>query len=148
MKQLTPQEQQTIEEEKKEMRKIGMPEKDIEIFLSHPYHVKLVVRGFPEMKKYKLVAEVVKSVNCRAEVGQKFIFTSRGKLLPDESDCPLCIRALAPMGQILFGFWDRFMEEGIELNEGMWDHFQCLDPGIERGGRGNVLFKVYAKKIE
>ena len=149
-KQLTLEERQVIEKQKELWRqKHGMTDEDFEKFISSPGHMRLALRT-GEMRKYKLIAEVVKSKYCNAglKVGQKYTFSVMpSQLLVEESDAPFCIKALGPMGQIMLVFWDS-LAAGVDPNDGMWTHVQCLDPGVERGGLGNVLFKVHAEKIE
>ena len=144
----TPEEQKVLDANKALWKqRHNMPDEDFETFISFPGHRNLALRT-AEMRKYKIIAEVIKSKYCNAglKVGQKFVFkVMPSVLLAEESDAPLCIKALGPMGDMMFGFWDR-LSGGIDPNEGMWTHVQCMDPGIDKGGLGNVQFKVYAKK--
>lgn len=148
MKPFTPEEQRVIDKQKEMWKqRHGMTDEDFAKFISSPAHRKLALRT-EEMRKYKVIAEVIKSKYCNAglKVGQKYTFrVMPSKLLVEESDCPLCIKALGPMGQIMMGIWDRLLE-GTDPNESMWTVYQCLDPGVEQGGLGNVSFKVYAVK--
>jgi hypothetical protein len=142
---LSPEQLQVIEKQKLLWKqRHNMTDEDYATFLSHPAHLKMSLRT-DEMRKYKVIAEAIKSSYCNAgvKVGQKFVFrVMPSKLLVEESDCPFCIKALGPMGQIMFGIWDRLLENS-DPNESWWTGFQCLDPGIERGGLGNVQFRVY-----
>ena len=146
----TPEEQIILDANKALWKqRHNMSDEDFETFISSPGHRNMSLRT-KEMRKYKIIAEVIKSKYCNAglKVGQKYVFsTMPSMLLPDESDAPFCIKALAPMGNVHYGFWDR-LSAGIDPNEGLWTHVQCMDPGIERGGLGNVQFRVYAKKEE
>lgn len=126
----------------------GMTDDDFERFISNPANRKIVLSK-NEMDKYKIIAEVIESKYCGAgvKVGQKYTFrTVPNVLLVDESDCPLCIKALGPVSELMHGFWDRIIE-GVDPNEGMWQYARCLDMGIKYGGLGSVIFKVYAQKI-
>ena len=144
----TPEEQKILDANKALWKqRHHMPDEDFEAFISSPAHRNLALRT-AEIRKYRIIAEVVKSKYCNAglKVGQRFVFSAMpSMLLAEESDAPLCIKALAPMGNMMFGFWDR-LSGCIDPNEGMWTHVQCMDPGIESGGLGNVQFKVYARK--
>ena len=129
-------------------QQFGISDEDFQIHMSYPQNRKLAQR-IPELMKYKIVAEVTEAKYCGAglKVGQKFVFnTFPAMLIPGESDCPLCVRALGPIANLIVGFWDR-MIEGADPNEGLWSVAECLDPGIKRGGLGHVVFKVSAKKI-
>ena len=149
MKPLTAAEQQTIEETKQFMKQHhGITDEDFARHISYPANRKMVLHK-KEMDKYKIIAEVIESKYCGAgiKVGQKYVFKSiPNMLLVDESDCPLCIKALGPVSELMHGFWDRIME-GLDPNEGMWQYARCLDMGIKYGGLGSVVFKVYAQKI-
>jgi len=127
-------------------QRIGMNNSDFNKFISGAANRKIILSK--EMHEYKIIAEVTESKYCGAgcEVGQKYIFqTVPNMLLVNESNCPLCIKALGPVSELMHGFWDR-MIEGLNPNEGMWQYAHCLDKGIEYGGLGHVVFKVYAQK--
>ena len=138
------------EEIKQRMQQfIGITDEDFQTHISYPKNLKLAERGL-ELRKYKIIAEVKESKYCSAGLkpGQKYTFnTFPAMLLTEESDCPLCIRALGPIANLIEGFWDRIVE-GVDPNKGMWHMAECLDPGVARGGLGHVVFKVYALKIE
>ncbi len=130
-------------------QQFGISDEDFQSHMSHAQNRKLAER-IPELMKYRIIAEVIESKYCGAglKVGQKYVFnTFPAVLIAEESDCPLCVRALGPIANLIVGFWDR-MVEGLDPNGGMWSGAECLDPGIKRGGLGHVVFKVYAKKIQ
>lgn len=126
---------------------IGITDEDFKTHISYPQNLRLA-RRTQELMMYKIIAEVTESKYCSAglKVGQKFTFRPLpAMLLPDESDCPLCIRAIGPISNLITGFWDRIVS-GVDPNEGMWNLAECMDPGVDRGGLGHVVFKVYAQK--
>lgn len=139
-----------LKEEIKQVLKqsLGITDDDFETHVSYPKNLKMWAR-FPELKKYKIVAEVKESKYCSGglKVGQKYTFSLiPSALLIEESNCPLCVRAIAPIANLMAGYWDRIME-GVDPNQGIWDIAECLDPGVNAGGLGHVIFKVYAQKI-
>ena len=124
---------------------VGITDEDFEKHISNPKNVALGA-ATPELMKYKIVAEVTASKYCSAgvKVGQKYVFQALpAMLLPEESDCPLCAKAIAPIGDMLQGVWDKIIE-GTDVAEG--ETVGCLDPGVDNGGLGHVVFKVYARK--
>ncbi|MFC1867271.1 hypothetical protein ACFL0H_03965 [Thermodesulfobacteriota bacterium] len=128
---------------------IGITDEDFNTHFSYPQNQGLA-RSAPELMKHKIIAEVTESKYCSAglKVGQKFVFRSLpAMLLPDESDCPLCVRAIGPITNLVTGFWDRIVA-GLDPNKGMWHMAECMDPGVERGGLGHVVFKVYTQKTD
>lgn len=149
---LTPEEQQVVLKQKEMWQKRhDMPDEDYETFMSSPFHMRLALRS-DEIHKYKMIAEVVKSKYCNAglKVGQKLVFSVLpGRLLPDESDCPLCVKALAPVAASMKMAWERLVRgDELDPNICMFPYVQCEDPGIERGGLGNVLFNIRLEKAE
>lgn len=149
MKPNTPEEQQIINATKQFMKQHhGITDEDFERHISYPANRKMILRK-QELDKYKIVAEVIESKYCGAgiEVGQKYIFQGiPNLLLINESDCPLCVKAIGPVSELMHGFWDRIIE-GADPNEGMWLYARCLDMGVKYGGLGSVIFRVYAQKI-
>jgi len=149
IKPFTPEEQQIIEETKKFMKqRHGITDEDFEKHISYPINRKLILHK-KELDKYRIIAEVTESKYCGAgcKVGQKYVFQSiPNLLLVNESDCPLCIKALGPVSELMHGLWERIVE-GLEPNEGMGQYARCLDMGLKYGGLGSVAFRVYAQKI-
>jgi uncharacterized repeat protein (TIGR04076 family) len=129
-------------------RFMNMTDEDIRTLISRPHNRKLMMRS-EELEKYQIVAEVTASKYCSAGLkpGQKFTFNAAPTVLvPSESDGALCVKALGPIADMVMGFWDRILE-GVDPNQGMWQIAECLDPGIDRGGLGHAVFKVYCKKV-
>jgi uncharacterized repeat protein (TIGR04076 family) len=124
---------------------VGITDEDFETYLSYPKNL-AIAEGTPELMKYKIIAEVTESKYCSAglKTGQKYTFNALpAMLLPEESDCPLCARSIAPIGNILGGIWDKILKG---TNSETKEIVGCLDPGVEKGGLGHVVFKVYAQK--
>ena len=125
---------------------IGITDEDFETYLSFPHNLK-IAESTPELMKYKIIAEVTDVQYCTAGLkkGQKYTFQALpAVLLPDESDCPPCARALAPIGNMLGDVWEKLMNGDTTSTTVV----ECLDPGVNKGGLGHVIFKVYAQKME
>ena len=102
----------------------------------------------PEALKWNIIAEVTDSKYCFAgcKPGDKFVF-SGPMLVAEKSTCPLCVGAIAPLLERMHIMWDRVID-GRDPN-GLWTSTaQCYDRGVEHGGLGKVIFKVYAEKTE
>ena len=126
---------------------VGITDEDFEKYLSYPKNLG-IAEGTPELMKYRIIAEVTESKYCSAKVkpGQKYVFQSiPAMLLAEESDCPLCARAIAPVATALGKIWEKIIEGTNPLEEEL---VGCLDPGVENGGLGHVVFRVYAQKKE
>jgi hypothetical protein len=148
MKTENKQEKQILEEARQGLHKaMGMTSREFEKHVSYPHNRKIVINK-DEMHKYLIVAEVIKSKYCGAGLlkGEKLVFRAMPALfMPEQSDCPLCLRAVGPLANLVAGFWDRMIDHR-NPNEGMWYLSECLDPGLDKGGFGHVVFKVYAVK--
>ena len=91
--------------------------------------------------------EVVQSRGCalHLKAGDKLVITSDGLVLADESTAPLCLWALAPLVPWNYMVYDRLIEGQDPCEFGL-DRIKCLDVGLECGGWGEVLMKVYCVK--
>jgi len=106
-----------------------------------------LLSAIPELLKWKIIAEVIDTKYCFAgyKVGDKLVF-SGGNLNAEESAYPLCMGAIAPILEHIHIMWDR-LAEGRDPNDLWVRHSQCYDLGLEYGGLGRVVFKVYAEKV-
>jgi uncharacterized repeat protein (TIGR04076 family) len=130
-------------------KKHGMSDEEWDKFVSIPSNAKLML-AHGVMSKYRIVAECTASKYCGAGIkaGQKFVFrTVPNVFLPEESDAPPCIKALGPLSEHMHGLWER-MFEGLNPNEGMSRFVACMDMGLDYGGIGRVVFKLYCEEIE
>jgi len=100
---------------------------------------------------YQIIAEVVKSEACFAavEVGNRLVFDPF--LNPQKSTGNMCPKALLPVLLEINALWEMTMEWAEsgkeELPEIVWRNVRCLDPGLEDGGTGGVVYTIYAEKI-
>jgi hypothetical protein len=102
--------------------------------------------------KVQTVAEVVKSERCFAQVkvGDKLVFDPF--LNPEKSTGVMCPKALLPVMAQIGAIWEMATEWAVsgkeELPEIVWRHVRCLDPGLEDGGLGGVVYNIRMEKIE
>jgi len=128
-------------------RLMGMSDAQLDEHLSYSFNRRLLAHQ-EEMTQAKIIAEVTEATHCLAgcKVGQKLVIQALpAMLLAEESDCPLCIKAIGPVAELVMQLWDR-MSEGLDPNDGPTQFASCLDQGIEYGGLGNVRLKVYVQK--
>jgi len=148
MKTVKDKENEILEAARRGLQKNwGMTNAEFKKHISYPHNRKIVIKK-DDMHKYLIVAEVIESKYCSAGLkkGQKLVFRAMPAVfIPEKSDGPVCLRALGPMGSLAAGFWDRMIED-VNPNEGMWYISECLDPGLDKGGLGHVIFKVYTVK--
>lgn len=116
----------------------------------HPGPEKLY-RNIPKTLEYQLVAEVVKSQACFAgiQVGNRLVFDPF--LNPQKSTGTMCPKALLPVLLEINALWEAIMEWAEsckeELPEIVWRNVRCLDPGLEDGGVGGVVYNIHSEKI-
>jgi uncharacterized repeat protein (TIGR04076 family) len=134
-----------LEEAKRELqKKIGITDEDFAKHISFPHNVKMLEKS-KVMGEYQIIAEAVQSKYCSAGVkaGTKLIFDLQpAMLISRKSDCPLCARAIYPVCEAVDKVMGRIMD-GLAPETVRAD---CRDPGLEKGGLGHVVFKVYARK--
>lgn len=126
----------------------GYTDEQLDLYLANNPKALRVLQNFArKYREYKMIAEVVQSRGCALHLkeGEKFVLTSDGLLLADESTAPLCLWALAPLVPFNYMVYDRLIE-GQDPTELGLDRVRCLDVGLECGGWGEVLLKVYCTR--
>ena len=98
--------------------------------------------------KYRVVAEVFNSEYCSAGLkpGQKYVIDPAQQVNMGESTAPLCLGALAPLGQRMEVYLDRMGHH--ENMTASLRGFRCTDPGFGKGGLGTVEFKVSIEEVK
>lgn len=108
-------------------------------------------RNVPKIMQYQTVAEVVKSEHCFAQVavGDKLVFDPF--LNPEKSTGVMCPKALLPVLAQIGAIWEmatEWAESGKEeLPEIVFRNVRCLDPGLEDGGVGSVVYRIRMEKM-
>ena len=125
---------------------MGYTDEEMEIFRSDPEKVKMVTQT-PEFVKCRVVAEVIESYGCHAQhrVGDRFVMTAGGQLIAEECPKRLCMFALGPVSSILPAIYERLMAKS-DPNFERSRIVQCTDVGLDKGGWGKILMKVYVEK--
>lgn len=129
-------------------KELGYTDEQMEMWKSNPKNLK-ILEVLPEVEKYRIVAEVIKSEGCGAgnKVGDKFIFSGGACFLTKEPPGQVCMAGLQP----LIGRLDTLVLEplldGKEPQGLVWDTVHCVDVGVENGGWGQILMKVRVEKI-
>ena len=127
-------------------KQIGYTDEELEEFKKNSKRVRLVERT-PELLKYRIVAEVIRSHGCTIghKVGDKFIMSGMGTL--ETRKCPdhICMFALSYLSPFVAMIQDR-ISEGLDPNGLVYDRVSCMDVGLECGGWGQISMKVYAEK--
>jgi hypothetical protein len=135
----------------KEMAKAATGLNDEQIEQMHPGQEKLF-NNVIKTSQYQIVAEVIKSEHCFAQVqvGDKIVFDPF--LNTEKSKGVMCPKALLPLVAQIGALWEMSMEwaeSGKEESpEIVWRNIRCLDPGLEDGGTGGVVYNIQMEKIE
>lgn len=126
---------------------IGITDEDLERLSPG---MRKLFSDLPEKTKWRAVAEVTESKYCFAGLkpGDKFVFNFP-VLNVNESTAAPCIEAIAPLANHVRAMIDR-VAEGGDPNESIFATQQvpCMDVGLEHGGLGRVMFRVYAEKAD
>ena len=125
---------------------MGYSDEEMKTFRSDPVKVKMVT-GTPEFIKCRVVAEVIESHGCHAEhkVGDRIILNPGGQLLTDQSPRKICLSALTPISHVLPAISERLISRSDPKFE-RYHIVQCTDVGLDKGGWGKILMKVYLEK--
>ncbi|MFH1243022.1 MAG: hypothetical protein V1689_11755 [Pseudomonadota bacterium] len=128
-------------------RHMGYTDEEMEIFRSDPQKVKMVTQT-PEFVKCRVVAEVIESHGCHArhQVGDRFVMTGGGQLITEECPKRMCMFALGPVSHALPVVYERFITKS-DPNLERFQIVQCTDVGLDKGGWGKILMKVYVEKV-
>lgn len=100
----------------------------------------------PKTARYQTVAEVIKSDRCFAQVkvGDKLIFDPFLNI--QKSSGAMCPKALLPLLAQINAIWEMATEWADSGRETPPDivfrHVRCLDPGLEDGGVGGVVYRI------
>jgi len=122
-------------------------DEEMEIFCSDPQKVKMVTET-PEFVKTRIVAEVIDSQGCHSKhkVGDKFVMTAGGQLIAEECPKRMCIAALSQISRIVPAIYDRLISKS-DPNFERSNIVQCEDVGLDKGGWGKILMRVYVERI-
>jgi len=128
---------------KRFQKHMGYTDEEMRIFRSDPEKVRMVTET-PEFVKCRVIAEVIESQGCHAghKVGDRFVMTAGGQLIAEACPKRMCLFALGPVAGLLPAIYERIItrsDPGFERS----NIVQCTDVGLDKGGWGKVLMKVY-----
>jgi len=119
-------------------------DEELEIFKNDPRRAEAAKKIFSrEAAERYLVVEVVSSRGCTAGMkpGHRLVFKGLGILDTARSDA-WCAHALGEIPGFASMIQDRFVA-GLDPNGIIYNRFSCIDVGVECGGWGQVIMKVY-----
>jgi uncharacterized repeat protein (TIGR04076 family) len=111
--------------------------------------MKKLLTDLPDKMKWKVIAEVTESKYCFAGLkpGDRFVFNFPVLNVAESTAAP-CVEAIAPLASHIRSMVGH-VAEGDDPNDSIWASQQvsCMDVGVEHGGLGKVMFRVYAEKV-
>jgi uncharacterized repeat protein (TIGR04076 family) len=124
---------------------MGYTDKEIEAYRADPMKVKAMERA-PKFGTYDIIAECVQSRNCNAghKVGDKIIFDGNGVILRDLCPPRMCFGVIQVIAPCIYAIWERFADD-LEDVCIMLPLVHCPDVGVENGGWGETIWRVYAE---
>jgi uncharacterized repeat protein (TIGR04076 family) len=126
---------------------MGYTDEEMQLFRSDPVKVQMVTES-PQFVKSRIVAEVIESHGCHARhaVGQKIVMDGNGQLITRECPEKMCIFAVAALESPVNQIYERFIAHSDPDNKRTMV-VQCSDVGLDKGGWGKILMKVYVETV-
>lgn len=123
----------------------GYTDEEIAIYRSDPQKVKAMERA-PKFATYNIIAECVVSHNCNAghKVGDKIVMDGNAVMLRDQCPERICNGVIQSIAPLIYAIWERFGENLDDVSI-LLDKVHCPDVGVERGGWGETVWRVYAE---
>jgi uncharacterized repeat protein (TIGR04076 family) len=126
--------------------RLGYTDEEMEKFRENPKNVEIVSK-IPQLRKKKLILEVVESHGCNSHhnTGDRFIFDAFGNL--DTSRCPdqVCVFLLGSAQNLLYAGMELLLA-GADPNRMTFNRTGCVDVGLECGGWGRVIVELKAEE--
>jgi uncharacterized repeat protein (TIGR04076 family) len=140
--------QERIEHLRKRMKeKVGWTDEELDALAAKQWSF---VDRFYKLRHYKIIAEVVRVIDhceLNPKIGDKFVMTAGGTLIPEETTFPtICIWALAGIFPLTLMIMDRLLD-GLDPNQIWRDQACCNDLSVREGGLGKVVFRVYCEEV-
>ena len=122
-------------------------DEEMAVFKSDPVKVKMVTET-PEFVTCRVIAEVIESHGCHAKhrVGDRFVLTPGGQLLTGECPGNVCISAVTAISHVMPAIFERLINKADPQHERV-DFVQCADVGLDKGGWGQILLKVFVENV-
>jgi uncharacterized repeat protein (TIGR04076 family) len=119
---------------------------EMEVFKSDPVKVKMVTES-KSFVKCKIIAEVIASQGCHAghKVGDRIVMNGNGSMLTRECPDKVCIFAAQALHPPVQEIYERFISDS-DPNHERSAVVQCSDIGLENGGWGKILMKVFVEE--
>lgn len=130
---------------KKFQEAMGYTDAEMALFRSDPRKVRAMERA-PKFSTYNIIFECVFSRNCNAghKVGDKIVMDADAVIQRDQCPERMCVFAIQAATSYIYGIWERIVED-FEDVRALFDNVHCPDIGVEKGGWGETIWRVYAE---
>lgn len=127
---------------------MGYTDEEMTLFRSDPLRVTMVTES-PAFVKSRIVAEVIESHGCHArhKVGDRFVMDGNGQLITRECPEKTCLFAVAALESPVNAIYERFINHSDPKNA-RTAVVQCHDVGLDKGGWGKILMKVFVEPVK
>ena len=126
-------------------KRLGYTDKEMVKFKENPRNWEIVSR-VPELRRKKLILEVVESHGCNSQhvVGDRFVFDSFGNLKTRHCPDQVCLFLLGNAQNLIYAGMELLLA-GADPNRMGFNRTGCVDVGLECGGWGKVVVEVKAE---
>jgi len=123
---------------------MGYSDEQLAMFKANPKFVNAIYSMGSRTRK--IVAVVTHSTGCVCDhsVGQCFVMDGKGAFISAECPKTMCLFLVSQFTAAVAGIYER-ITAGLDPNGLMFNTVSCTDVGVECGGWGRVLVKIYAE---
>ncbi len=126
-------------------KRLRYKDEEMDKFQDNPRNLEIVSR-IPELRKKKLVLEVVESHGCNSQhaMGDRFVFDAFGNL--ETRQCPdqVCLFLIGNALPLIYAGMELLLA-GADPNRMGFNRTGCVDVGLECGGWGKVVVELKAE---
>ena len=126
-------------------KRLGYKDEEMDKFQDNPRNLEIVSR-IPELRKKKLVLEVVESHGCNSQhaLGDRFVFDAFGNLETRQCADQVCLFLIGNALPLIYAGMELLLA-GADPNRMGFIRTGCVDVGLECGGWGKVVVELKAE---
>ena len=121
---------------------LGFSDEELDLFRSNPKYKKCIENA-PLFRSHIIVIDVIEAIGCTAgyKAGDQFHVDGQGCIIKEKSPPQLCVAAIWAIKPLMDRMWEAFFNNSTDV---FHDTVRCPDVGVQRGGAGEVTFRVRA----
>lgn len=123
----------------------GYTDAELALLRSDPRKIRAMERA-PKFSTHNIIVECIFSRCCNAghKVGDKIVLDANAVIQRDQCPESMCAFAIQAATSYIYGIWERIGEDLDDVGT-LFDNVHCPDVGVERGGWGETIWRVYAE---